>query len=51
MDELKSTRDHLEMTEEKLKICKDDMMQQSETLEVSIIVVCYNLGSSVHVTI
>lgn len=33
MEEVKSMREHLEMTEEKLKICKDDMMQQSETIE------------------
>ncbi|XP_034239053.1 protein Spindly [Thrips palmi] len=33
VDELNATREHLEITGEKLKICKEDMLQQSETLE------------------
>ncbi|KAK3916024.1 Protein Spindly [Frankliniella fusca] len=32
-EELHNTREHLEMTEEKLKICKSDLIDQSETIE------------------
>lgn len=32
-EELNNTREHLEMMEEKLKICKSDMTDQSETIE------------------